>query len=207
MIRKRFNNIGFFLGCTLLWWLVALDGWAMLVTEEKFEEMCKDDAQGARQLQTLFEDHEEEEIQEWLNTPFDNNGYTPLHFSTRQTCKEIVQLLLARGADPKITNRYGSMPLHAAAFNGNVEIARLLLEHQADPMALFSNDWTPLHVAATNGHVGVARLLLEHQANPMAETGGGNTPLHEAAGSGHLQVAMLLFQEYQANFMPESVTY
>ena len=51
----------------------------------------------------------------------------PLHSATAGSCKEIVALLLDRGADPKAAQASGHVPLDAARQNGDDEIAELLL--------------------------------------------------------------------------------
>jgi hypothetical protein len=50
---------------------------------------------------------------------------------------EIVDLLLARGADPNQENHKGQTPLAGAVFKGKVEIVRALLAAGADPNAGF----------------------------------------------------------------------
>jgi ankyrin repeat protein len=51
----------------------------------------------------------------------------PLHSATAGSCKEIVALLLDRGADPKAAQASGHVPLDAARQNGDDEIAELLI--------------------------------------------------------------------------------
>ena len=73
------------------------------------------------------------------------------------TGREILDMLLARGADPNMqvffrpadvrgsTNTRGSTPLIRAANNGDVEIVQLLLEHGADPTVSMADRQTPIH--------------------------------------------------------------
>jgi ankyrin repeat protein len=44
---------------------------------------------------------------------------------------EVVELLLARGADPNAANKAGSTPLHAAVANGFDQVAAALRAHGA----------------------------------------------------------------------------
>lgn len=44
----------------------------------------------------------------------------------------IVELLLAKGADPNMQDEHGDTPLHRAALTGRKEIVMLLLKYMAD---------------------------------------------------------------------------
>ena len=47
--------------------------------------------------------------------------------------RDVVQLLLDRGADPNKTDKDGMTALHCAAFNGNKDVVQLLLDRGAEP--------------------------------------------------------------------------
>jgi ankyrin repeat protein len=57
----------------------------------------------------------------------DRCGYTPLHWASKKRHLEVVQLLLAKGADAG----HGWMPLHSASEKGHVEVVQLLLQAAA----------------------------------------------------------------------------
>jgi ankyrin repeat protein len=95
--------------------------------------------------------------------------------------RRLVELLLARGADPNRGNAHGWMPLHAAAYGNNIEMARMLLAAGARPDAFARGDGgTPLVVALFWGHREVAEVLAEHGVHPRnlrAAAGLGRTDL------------------------------
>jgi ankyrin repeat protein len=59
----------------------------------------------------------------------DGHGHTPLHWAVFGGYKEIVQLLLAHGADPNARAATGVTPLWNAVDFGLHEIATLLRDH------------------------------------------------------------------------------
>lgn len=78
-----------------------------------------------------------------------------------------VNVLLAAGADPNVTNATGLTALHVAAMRGRADLVARLLEHNADPTrtthdGMLATDW-----AQTHGHHEVLELL-ERPAAPNA---------------------------------------
>jgi cytohesin len=55
-------------------------------------------------------------------------GNTPLHFAARGKDKELVEMLLAKGANPSAKNKAGLTPLDEALKAGNKEITEILQE-------------------------------------------------------------------------------
>ena len=131
----------------------------------------------------------------------DGNGDTPLHrvlrdndSGTAAARKEMVALLLEKGASVQARNRAGQTPLHLAAA-GYEEISReiigLLLDKNADVKARDRDGNTPLHYANQSQ---TSALLLAKGADVNAVNTNGGTPLHRSvyAGNGPLEVAGVL---------------
>ena len=110
--------------------------------------------------------------------------------------KEIVNLLVARGAD---------LTIFEACAAGELErVERLLIDegrpHRAAPTgpadinAHSDDGWTPLHLAAFFGHAKVIELLLAHGADTAARSTNptANTPLHAALAANQKMAAGLL---------------
>ena len=57
----------------------------------------------------------------------------------------MVRLLLDRGADVKMLDRYGKTPLYKAAMFGHSKVVKLLLDGDANIGAGGSDRRTPLH--------------------------------------------------------------
>ena len=79
----------------------------------------------------LFED-EEENILKIINYKEFSSGNTMLIYAIKNNLKSAVELLLLKGADPNIQNKFGNSALHEAYMNGNPYIINLLLEYDAD---------------------------------------------------------------------------
>ncbi|XP_069976493.1 myotrophin [Penaeus vannamei] len=97
----------------------------------------------------------------------------PLHVAAGKGHREIVEALLAGGADPNAQDRKGIGPLVMAAKEGHREVVEMLLAGGADPNArvgfgFFSKDSRALHVAAKKGHKEVVEALLAGDADPNA---------------------------------------
>lgn len=78
---------------------------------------------------------------------------------------DVIQLLLARGAQTNIFDSNHHTALHTAAFHDdNLDIIRLLLEHGADVNAQVEDGDTALSLAIKQGNTNVAELLRHHGA-------------------------------------------
>lgn len=73
-------------------------------------------------------------------------GQTPLHLAAEKGQKEIVEMLLEKGADVNATDKEGRTPLHDAVFYRHYEIAKILLQHHSDPAKMDRAGNTPLHL-------------------------------------------------------------
>ena len=81
-----------------------------------------------------------------------------LHNAARNGHKEIVELLIAKGADVDAKDEDGWTPLHWAVVNGHEETVELLLANGSDVNAKDNDGETPLDWA--DGEI--ANLLRKH---------------------------------------------
>ncbi|CBZ54063.1 hypothetical protein NCLIV_044970 [Neospora caninum Liverpool] len=97
------------------------------------------------------------------------NGTTPLILAAQLDKPSLVEVLLAKGADPTAQERLelgGNTALHYAAKNGNREVTVLLLSHGAQANVQDRLGRTPLHTACRYGSTAVVQTLLSKGADP-----------------------------------------
>ena len=121
-------------------------------------------------------------------------NYTPpILFAVREGHRDIVELLLNRGADPA----YRSYPfqeslLTFAEDRGHDDVAELLRGRLSHRFALASGTQTIIAAAAAGDVAAVETELARHSALARASNETGDTPLHQAAHRGHLHVVQVL---------------
>jgi ankyrin repeat protein len=89
----------------------------------------------------------------------DNEGLTPLHYAVVTGHKDLVSLLIARGADINARDNRGATPLHLAVDRVQREIAHFLISRGADINAQTNNGKTALAWAQERGYSEMAEFL------------------------------------------------
>ncbi|XP_058492535.1 histone-lysine N-methyltransferase EHMT1a isoform X2 [Solea solea] len=107
----------------------------------------------------------------------DDGGWTPITWAIEYKHKELVHLLLSRGADVNIRDKEENVCLHWAALSGCDDVAQALLEAQCDLSAVNVHGDTPLHVAARENRLDCVMLFLARGADVTQRNKEGETPL------------------------------
>lgn len=127
----------------------------------------------------------------------DGSGWTPLTIASSlkdNSGEAVVELLLSKDADPKITTNTGATGLHFAVSKGNLEICKTLLKHGASARTKDKRGQLPIHRAAAVGSVPLLKLLIENKSPLNATDMDGMTALHHAISEGHAHVAVELLK-------------
>src|SRR5581483_11433779 len=123
------------------------------------------------------------------------DGATPFLRAAKSGYVPLMNLLLAKGADPKVVTKAGVTALMVAAGMGHantvrradqpIEAMKLCLEKGVDINAATEKTLnTALHAAAGQGTDDIVEFLLAHGANPNLKDNKGRTPLDVALGKG-----------------------
>ena len=127
----------------------------------------------------------------------DNDGWTPLHFSTKYGSRELVSFFADMGIDILIKTNEGKNCLHVAANMGHFELCKELIDkysfnvHDAD-----SDGWTALHYSAEVGSYELITYFVDLGADIQLNTSDGKNCLHIAALHGHLNLCKALIDKH-----------
>ena len=117
---------------------------------------------------------------------------TPLQLAIAVGHPNIVNVLLAAGANPNLADRWGNTPLIWAADRQQTAIAHRLLQAKADPTAQSNDGATALHWAARSGNQAIAQKLLTLGAPVNALINNQTSPLYQAVVGNHTEMVRLL---------------
>ncbi|KAF4799826.1 ribonuclease L [Turdus rufiventris] len=164
-------------------------------------------------LNAAVRNRDKEAVLELLKQGADVNskaesGWTPLHTAVRYD-KDLVQLLLDRGASLHARKDNGGTAFTEAGIAGNVEILELLLERGSDINEQDINGFTAFMEAAWYGREEALRFLYSRGAevNLRRKTSeekaklhkGGATALMDACREHHFSAVKILVQEMGAD--------
>ncbi len=129
-----------------------------------------------------------------LVSAYSHDGWMPLHLACFFGQPDVVEVLIARGADVRAQskNPMQNTPLHAAAAGRSKDVVRALLEHGADVNARQHGGWTALHAASQNGDVEMVRLLIAGGADVQARAENQQNALDLALTKAHQAVVEVL---------------
>lgn len=148
-----------------------------------------------------------EELRSALDSPetnindVDKHGATALMYAVRRGRKDIVELLIDKGADPHIITWGDKTALREAVKGGHKEIIKLLLATNSEFKKRSMG--CALIEAAEKGHKDIVELLINQGADPNSTACADDpssfptdtTALIEAAGKGHKDIVMLLLDK------------
>jgi len=121
------------------------------------------------------------------------DGTTALHWAVYNDDVDLVDRLVAAGADVNARNDYGATPLSQAAVVGNVRVIKRLLGACADVESANADGQTALMVLARSSNVEAAKLLLRRGAKvDTREAWREQTALMWAAAEGQPAMVRLL---------------
>ena len=126
-----------------------------------------------------------------VNTRDRSNGQTALHIVVERRDSTWLRFLLAKGADPNLTDGRGATPLMLATQLRFIEGAQVLLENGAQVDEANDSGETPLIRAVQLRDLPLIRLLISKGANPeKADTLAGMSARDYAERDGRSQAIL-----------------
>jgi hypothetical protein len=126
----------------------------------------------------------------------ERSGFSPLHDAMIYLGDrlDVIQWLIAHGADIEQRDNSNAPPLIAAVGRGFTDIAEFLVKEGANvnSSTITDDDLTPLMVAATGGYEKIVTLLLENGADVDRKNRWGFDAAELAQQSGHEELARLI---------------
>lgn len=129
----------------------------------------------------------------YVNEDRDSMGSTLLHVATLRNRKDIVELLLSKGADLESRDKFDVTPFLLACQHSH-EMITFLLDKGANINAVYRADARALHAAAAQGNVEALKVLLDSGLNIEELTEKAYTPLACALTWGQEAAALLLME-------------
>lgn len=122
------------------------------------------------------------------------NGWTSLLIATAEGHKEVVSLLIEKGANVNAANNLGRTPLMFAANYGFDSIAKTLIDNGAkiDMVPNDNEGWSALMAASYKGNLEIVKILVKSGANLKLRDKQGNTALGIAKKQGNTEIVNLL---------------
>jgi len=113
-----------------------------------------------------------------------NEGTTPLFFAAQRGNLNLVQYLIAHGAQPSLGNPGGWQPIHGACYNDFDDVVSVLIKSgcRLNDGVDEIKGYAPIHIAIASeeANAKVVRMLLDAGANVNTQTSNGATALHLA---------------------------
>jgi uncharacterized protein len=119
-----------------------------------------------------------------VNAKDNEQGQTALMWAASQKHPDVVEALIAGGADAKARSTGGFTPILFAARVGDMASAEHLLKAGVDVNEKGPKGMTPLALASASGREEFAIALLDKGADPNAKDDAGATAMHYAILSG-----------------------
>ena len=127
-----------------------------------------------------------------------NRGFAPLHAASQHDHVEVVDLLLASGADASATSLENNrLPLHYASAQGSLRVVHSLVRHGVnvnEPSGAPDYAFTPIMWAAVHGHVAVVHALAAAGAVVDHVTHLGTTAIKASVQNGQVEAVRALVQ-------------
>ena len=140
-----------------------------LALDDSTPPLCSVAKHGNVEVARLLLQHSEIQINQTTK-----NGVTALSIASQKGHKEIVKMLLRKGADPNIANKAGVTALQLGCVRGHTATVEMLLHAGADMKAAVTvgetEKYTPYGLAQLGGHRGIMSILERCRQKKMEQS-------------------------------------
>ena len=130
-------------------------------------------------------------------TPYEKEGWRPLHIAAQRNHINVARVLLDAGACVDSEDNRKAKPIQWALRHKHIKLAELLLHFGADIDIRWRDGYAFINHEAKDGKNDTLRFMLENDADPNTRDkryGAGTTPLHCAARHDRLNAADILLE-------------
>ncbi|XP_071111355.1 serine/threonine-protein phosphatase 6 regulatory ankyrin repeat subunit C-like [Haliotis cracherodii] len=126
----------------------------------------------------------------------DKIGRTPVMWAAGNGHKEVVEILVSKGAKVSIVDKFGNNILHSAGRGGDVEVVQYVLSHDmVDINGRGSCRRTPVMLAAEKGHIEIVKLLVDKGGDMSLVGKRHENILHLACLCGQIEVVKYVLSQ------------
>ncbi|XP_046554286.1 ankyrin repeat domain-containing protein 50-like [Haliotis rubra] len=110
--------------------------------------------------------------------------------------REVVELLVSKGANVKLVDRFGINILHSACMGGDIEVVKYVLsQNMVDINDRVQCGRTAVMLAAENGHKDMVALLVDKEADVSLLDDAGDNILHCACRGGDAELVKYILSQ------------
>ncbi|XP_046570765.1 ankyrin repeat domain-containing protein 50-like, partial [Haliotis rubra] len=123
-------------------------------------------------------------------------GRTPVMRAAGKGHREVVKLLVSKGANISLVDRFDINTLHSACLGGDVEVVKYVLsQNMLDINSRVQCGRTAVMLAAEHGHKDVVELLVDKEASVSLVDETGDNVLHCACRGGDVEVVKYILSK------------
>jgi ankyrin repeat protein/mannosyltransferase OCH1-like enzyme len=137
----------------------------------------------------------------------DAEGVSLLSIAVLYNNKELLALLLDKGANPNAQTKDGATMLYFASGLNFQEIAQLLIKYGADVNFVYNRGETPIYASAYNCNTQISEMLLKANARTDILVNNKHTAFHAAISSGCVNDVKLFIQHGVPIYYDEHSSY
>jgi ankyrin repeat protein len=121
-------------------------------------------------------------------------GFTCLHIATLSKQKRLCKVLLDKGANINVFDKFNCTPLHILCLLLDDDLLEIFLQHNADSMVQDVYGCTPLHYCCMSNNKYALTKLINKKCIDVQDVY-GNTALNIACQYGNMELALIIVDQ------------